>query len=45
MDKITKSLLSTFVEQFELEKLSDSVKFEYFANYCITAKNYRGSLK
>jgi hypothetical protein len=45
MDKITKSLLSTFIEQFELEKLSDSVKFEYFANYCITAKNYRGSFE
>ncbi len=45
MDKITQSLVNTFVEQFELEKLSDSVKFEHFTNYCITTKNFRGSFE
>ena len=45
MDKITTSLVSTFVDQFEFEKLSDSVKFEHFVNYCITTKNYRGSFE
>lgn len=45
MDKITASLLNTFSEQFDLQKLSDSVKFEHFVNYCVTTKNYRGSFE
>ena len=45
MDKITKSLLDTFVEQNELEKLSESVQFEHFSNFSITSKMYRGSFE
>jgi hypothetical protein len=45
MDKITSSLVNTFVQQFELDKLSESVRFEHFANFCITTKVYRGSFE
>jgi len=45
MDKITKSLLDTFVEQNELEKLPESVQFEHFSNFSITSKMYRGSFE
>lgn len=45
MDKITKSLVTTFVQQFELKRLDDSVQFEYFSNFCITTKMYRGSFE
>jgi hypothetical protein len=45
MDKITNSLVNTFVQQFELDKLSESVQFEHFANFCITTKVYRGSFE
>jgi hypothetical protein len=45
MDKITRSLLDTFVEQNELNKLKESTQFEHFANYSITSKLYRGSFE
>ena len=45
MDKITKSLLDTFIEQNELEKLHESVQFEHFSNFSITSKMYRGSFE
>lgn len=43
MDKITKSLLESFVAQFEISKLSESLQFEHFTNYSIATKSYRNS--
>ncbi|WP_421249349.1 AIPR family protein [Aeromonas sp. 603359] len=43
MDKITKSLLDSFVEQFEISKLSESLQFEHFTNYSVATKSYRNS--
>jgi hypothetical protein len=45
MDKITKSLLESFVELNELEHLSESVQFEHFANYSVISKLNRGSFE
>lgn len=45
MDKITKSLLDSFVEQFEINKSPESVQFEHFSNYSITTKSYRNSFE
>ncbi len=45
MDKITNSLVNTFVQQFELDKLADSVQFEHFVNFCVNTKIYRGSFE
>lgn len=42
MDKITNSLINSFVEQFEINRLDLSVKFEHFCNFSIVTKNYRG---
>lgn len=38
MDKITKSLLDSFADQFELSRLDESVQFEHFSNYSIVSK-------
>lgn len=43
MDKITKSLLDTFSNQYEIESLSESTRFEHFANFSVTSKLFRGS--
>jgi len=43
MDKITKSLLETFVGQNDLRKVEEPTQFEHFANYCITSKLNRTS--
>ncbi|WP_085674942.1 MULTISPECIES: AIPR family protein [unclassified Pseudomonas] len=45
MDKITSSLLSTFVNQNELTKRDVSEQFEHFVNYAITSKIFRGSFE
>lgn len=45
MDKITNSLLTTFVNQNELAKKDVSEQFEHFANYAITSKIFRGSFE
>ncbi len=45
MDKITGSLLTTFVEQNELGKMDESTQFEHFSNYAITSKQFRGSFE
>lgn len=45
MDKITSSLLSTFVSQNELTKRDVSEQFEHFVNYAITSKVFRGSFE
>ncbi len=45
MDKITGSLLKSFTEQCEIEKLNESTQFEHFANYSILSKQYRGSFE
>lgn len=45
MDKITKSLLDTFSNQYEIERLSESVRFEHFSNFAIVSKLFRGSLE
>lgn len=45
MDKITGSLLKSFTNQCELEKLSESTQFEHFANYSILSKQFRGSFE
>ncbi|EEY46591.1 AIPR family protein [Vibrio mimicus] len=45
MDKITGSLLKSFTEQCELERLPESTQFEHFANYSILSKQFRGSFE
>ncbi len=45
MNKITKSLLTKFSQEFELQRLSESVQFEHFANFSITSKLFRGSFE
>ncbi|MCF7558682.1 AIPR family protein [Pseudomonas petrae] len=45
MDKITGSLLSTFVKQNELSTNELSTQFEHFVNYAITSKVFRGSFE
>lgn len=45
MDKITGSLLDTFVLQNELEKKPKPTQFEYFSNYSIASKLFRGSFE
>ncbi|WP_052292538.1 hypothetical protein [Laribacter hongkongensis] len=45
MDKITKSLLDTFSVQNEIERLNESVQFEYFSNYSIVSKLNRSSFE
>ena len=45
MDKITKSLLDTFSNQNEIESLSESTRFEHFANFSIISKLFRGSFE
>ena len=45
MDKITGSLLQTFVVQNELEKSDQPTQFEHFSNYSIASKQFRGSFE
>jgi hypothetical protein len=45
MDKITGSLLQTFVSQNELEGQSESTRFEHFSNYSVASKLFRGSFE
>lgn len=45
MDKITGSLLKSFTEQCELDRLPESTQFEHFANYSILSKQFRGSFE
>ena len=45
MDKITSSLLKTFVDQNELGLAKESVQFEHFCNFAILSKLYRGSFE
>ena len=45
MDKITKSILNSFVDQFDLGKYPEDKQFENFVNYCITTKLYRNSFE
>ncbi|MCW5210842.1 hypothetical protein VU03_03800, partial [Desulfobulbus sp. N3] len=45
MDKITQSLVNSFVEQFELDRLDSATQFEYFSNFCVASKLYRGSFE
>ena len=45
MDKITKSLLESFVELNELESLDEYVQFEHFVNFSIISKLNRGSFE
>lgn len=45
MDKITNSLLTTFVNQNELARRDISEQFEHFANYAVTSKIFRGSFE
>lgn len=45
MDKITKSLLDTFSNQYELDSLPESTRFEHFSNFSITSKVFRGSFE
>jgi hypothetical protein len=45
MDKITGSLLKTFVEQNELGNIDEATQFEHFANYSIASKQFRGSFE
>ncbi len=45
MDKITQSLLDTFSNQYEIDSLNESTRFEHFANYSITSKLFRGSFE
>lgn len=33
------------MQQFELDKLADSVQFEHFVNFCVNTKIYRGSFE
>lgn len=43
MDKITRSLLDGFSSQYEIENKPESVQFEYFCNYAVISKLFRGS--
>lgn len=45
MDKITGSLLQTFVAQNELERMDESTQFEHFSNFSIASKQFRGSFE
>ena len=45
MDKITGSLLQTFVLQNEIENKHESIQFEHFSNYSIASKQFRGSFE
>lgn len=45
MDKITKSLLETFSNQYEIECLNESTQFEHFSNFAIASKLFRGSFE
>jgi hypothetical protein len=45
MDKITHSLVNSFVSQFELERLDPATQFEHFSNFCVASKLYRGSFE
>lgn len=45
MDKITNSLLTTFVNQNELTTKDVSLQFEHFVNFSITSKIFRGSFE
>lgn len=45
MDKITSSLVTTFVKQNELATKDVSVQFEHFVNYAVTSKLFRGSFE
>ncbi|KKO45675.1 hypothetical protein WG68_09870 [Arsukibacterium ikkense] len=45
MDKITGSLLHSFVAQNELERMDESTQFEHFSNYSIASKHFRGSFE
>jgi hypothetical protein len=45
MDKITGSLLQTFVEQNELGNIDEATQFEHFVNYSIASKQFRGSFE
>lgn len=45
MDKITGSLLKSFSEQCDLEKLQESTQFEHFSNFSIVSKQFRGSFE
>lgn len=45
MDKITGSLLTTFVEQNELGNKDEATQFEHFSNYSIASKQFRGSFE
>ncbi|OQV41836.1 hypothetical protein BZ160_08635 [Pantoea vagans] len=43
MDRITNSLLDTFTEQNELNRLEKSVRFEHFSNFSIVSKLIRST--
>lgn len=45
MDKITGSLLQTFVSQNELETSIESTQFEHFSNFSVASKLFRGSFE
>ena len=45
MDKITKSLLDTFSNQYELNSIEEHQKFEHFSNFSIISKLFRGSFE
>jgi len=45
MDKITGSLLTTFVGQNELGNKDEATQFEHFSNYSIASKQFRGSFE
>ncbi|HEV2173623.1 MAG TPA: hypothetical protein VGR71_08650, partial [Nitrospira sp.] len=43
MDRITKALLSEFVEQSSLQALSEDKAFEQFCGYLVTSAHYSES--
>lgn len=45
MDKITKSLLDNFSNQYEINDLPEARQFEHFSNFSITSKLFRGSFE
>src|SRR5690606_12721179 len=45
MDKITKSLIDTFSNQYEIENVSEAIKFEHFSNFSVVSKLFRGSFE
>ena len=45
MDKITKSILQTFSTEHEIEKQTEAMQFEHFANYSIISKLNRSSFE